>query len=232
MANFDSIRTSHLGPIAYLCKERTSPPELLGLWTLGNGVTTDLSRYGGTCNFNYTPTNTSEYGFPLATISGGGKSTTVNLGVSLNLSKDWSWEAYFRDASGRPLSDITIGDVRFVAGDRLNPDGSDNASMFVGGSRIACSGSWRNPKGTIHRAIQYTASDSTLRMYKNGSIQSSVVHALSGELTMFAYVFESASYSDGDTTWGIGNIRICQKALGTSTTFPTPAGLYTGLEPI
>lgn len=230
MTNFDAIRTSHLGVMEYLCKDRTPPPELLGLWTLEGGSTRDLSRYAGSCNISFQYTATEDYGFPLITTTIK-RSTTFVLGKSLDLSKDWSWEGYFRDPTPRPMSRLNLGPLQFDAG---NGDGYNYAYIFDSGTRLTYGGNWTSQANILHRAIQYTASDTTLRVFKNGAIQISAVCDLSDRsaISTFTYTYVGNPFGSDDNVFGIGNIRLVQKALGTSTTFPTPTGLYTGLEPI
>lgn len=223
---FDAITAGVVGVQGYMAMEPVKPVELLGLWTLGDGVYADHSRYSGYSQIPGTTEPTTAYGFPVLKCP---ISTTLNftLGKSLNLQQDWSFEYMRWEPAGRPYSYADLGVLCF-----FNDAYDDSYSRIkVNNSQITYFDGWRTPNSSTHNAVTYESSTHTIRCYKNGSLVHSYVYDTTGlsPATMISLVNASVGYSGSDTNYGRSNLRVVQKRLG-DMTYPTPTDLYTGFE--
>lgn len=225
--NFDNITAGNIGAISYLGREIVQPVELIGLWTLADGVYTDLSRYNGYSQIPNTTAPTTEYGFPVLKCPA---STTLSftLGKPLDLQQDWSFEYMRWEPTGRPSSFVNLGVFKFIN------DSYDNGWSYLYANNTAVGSrfeGWRFPGASIHNAVTYDSATHTIRCYANGSLIYTCVYDTTGldAATLVSLVNYGVGYAGSDTNYGRSNLRIIQKRLG-DTTYPTPTGLYTGFE--
>lgn len=209
MPNFDALRPAVVGPLSYLCKPQ-KPADLLGLWTF-QGNLDDLSRYG------HNLSSLSSYSF---TTAGYGQAITNAIGAfPCSVAGDFSFEWII---SGTPEYYGHQGLVVLNWDFRNQYDYGNNALYYyVVGT---------NTRTYIDNISPYTAMmhvalvrrSTTLYVFING-IKKTTISSASGTLGNISF---DCSYQN------LQNVRLIGKALGTTTSYPVPSGIYTGYEPL
>ena len=222
---FNAITTGTSAAVSYLGKDRKPPEELLGCWPLAGGSLLDVSRYNGVNNIatiNYTTTDS--YGFP--TITSNKTLYSFTLGKALRLSDDWSVDAHIKYVETRSEGDrLTVGGVVFRTshsdyGTVLNLS-YDTLSTYV--RPVSVTGLLR------HTALRYTSSDNYIRLYLDGEKVLELNANLSSAADCSTITYQGNGWGH---VQGMSNFRVVQKALGSSSSYPTPSSLYTGFEPL
>jgi len=220
MVSFDALRSSHVGAMSYLCKNIVKPVKLFGCWPLAGGSISDVSRYNGGNNLGTVQyTTTSDYGFPIIT---SGKTTySFNLGTSLALQNPWSVEAFIKFTESRSDGDaLSFGPVIIKS---CNTDWGTGMVLSVNETNV----NTLIPLTGLLKHVAVTYDSNSVRLYVNGSKLLEQTATLSSSASVVTYL----GVGWGNVQ-GMSNLRICQKLIGTSTTYPVPSGLYTGFEPL
>lgn len=213
MANFDALRSAIIGPLEYLCKPQP-PIQLLGCWPISNS-TKDVSRYGH-------PITTSLTYSSGGTITNGTKSDFQTNFQTLDLSDDWSLDFHFYKGHARACCVfLQIGNLYLG---QKNNEGVKKG-VWWGGTDLGGDFGYDLQDG--YQA--FCKSGNTLYIYTNGAKVASVSAA--------SFTGTSAGMTVGFHHYSsyyamIQNLRVIQKAIGTSTSYPVTTSLYTGFEPI
>lgn len=224
MPNFDALRAGNLGALSYICRPKLPPAELLFCCNFADGV--DLSRYGGSVVISGGSKDTTTYALPGIK---NGPTITMNLGKEFKRDEPWSID-FIMGKSGNQSTQLSI------AGLYLQSDASSYSpgGVWVDASRKINRGANENATGMIQWAFRYDGEK--VYYYCQGAING--VNGSGGVWTgtLSASSANSASITapstGGNGGYTIIAARIIQKAIGTSSTYPTTNALYTGYEEI
>lgn len=228
MANFDALRSAIIGPLEYICKP-SPPAELIGCWPLMTGG--DKSRYGGTV---YPPasataitTKSNGTTLPYTAIRvDANSSISYYLGQSLDMSQDWSLDYFDVRYTGDSYTHC-ITSIGSLTATTYEPGVSTNGIYFNSTRVCAMDNDFFVALPYFHFAMVYRSASKKLICFINGLTKS----AYQGSLDLSGASFVTAvSQQIGNKQYAIANLRVCQKAVGTTTTFPVPTSLYTGYE--
>lgn len=228
MSNFDALRSVIIGPLEYICKPEP-PDELVGCWPLMTGG--DKSRYGGTA---YPPasatTVTTNYNgttLPYEAIRiNANTSVTYYLGQSLDMAQDWSLDYFDVRYTGTSYTYCSTN-IGSVSATTYQPSLPTNGVYYNSTKICAMDNDFYINFPYFHFAMVYRASLKKLICFINGTTKS----AYQGSLDLSAAsTITTISQLVGNAQYAIANLRVCQKAVGTTTTFPVPTSLYTGYE--
>ena len=230
MITFDAIRSAHLAAITPLCKI-LPPPQLIGCWP--SMLQGDKSQYKGTVNPPTSATVVTSKSdstvLPYAAVRiDAGASVSYYLGKSLDMSQDWTLD-YFdvRYTSNNYCHIVTsLGSLTATT---YEPQVATNGIFFNSTRICAMDNDFFVSLPFFHFAMVYRASLKKLICFINGTTKSAYQGTLdlSGASTVNAVVQQVFNKQ-----YAIANLRVSQKAIGTTTTFPVPTTLYTGYEPI
>lgn len=205
MPNFDALRTSTLGALSYICRPKVKPAELLLLAPLQSDAL-DISRYNNT--ILWTSPLTYDTGYMTYTMCHSTGSMTAT--VDADLTQPFSWECFIFDNNAKAAI--------FQVGNLLIRGYSSGSGP---GFYVMKSGAGVQLYLTALTAAYHVAfcnTGSTIYAYVNGTKIGSTNTSGMGNATL--------SMQNG---W-FCNARFVKKALGTSTSYPVPATLYTGYE--
>lgn len=206
---FDAITAGNMGAIMTLAKPQP-PEELRGLWTM-QGNLNDLSRYGNNLSSLTTYSfNTAGFGQAITDASGA---------IPCSIDGDFTFE-WIRSATPEYYDNQGFTVLNWVFTNQY--DYGNNALYY----RVAGSTS----RTHVDRISSYAAMmhvalvrrSTTLYVYING-VKKTTISSATGTLRNIAF---DCAYQN------LQNVRLVSKALGTTTTFPVPNGLYTGFEPL
>lgn len=219
MANFDALRPATLGTLSYICKNHVVPAELTGLWQIGNGDYADKSRLnGGNFVGNTNFSTTSGFSFPMVTSSSTIKFSCA-FGNTLVTSQDWTLE-YYTYGYGGFTFEMTMGPLYLQI--RPASNGQDYYILTNSGTSLYTGFPVGNTQNSLGHFAYVYRSGSGLKIFRNGVVILTQTTTLSVNATTFSFAMSSGS--------GFSNLRVVQKALGTSTSYPVPTSLYTGYE--
>lgn len=206
MPNFDALRPAVVGPLSYLCKPQ-KPADLLGLWTF-QGNLDDLSRYG------HTLSSLSSYSF---TTAGYGQAITNATGAfPCSVSGDFSFEWIISAPPDGGHQGFVVLNWDFR--NAYNYGGNGLWYYSVGGGGGSYVGDITPYTAMMHVAL--VRRSTTLYVFING-IKKATIPSASGTL---------GNISFNCTSQNLQNVRLVGKALGTTTSYPVPSGIYTGYE--
>lgn len=216
MPNFDSLRTSTLGALSYLCKPQ-KPVALAGCWPLfGDGK--DVSRYGHPLGGSLTYSNVGDLTNALVMPN----DTSISFACNpIVMGGDWSIDVHFYKghANANPVS-IQLGDFIFV---EQNNDGV-TSGIFIGSTKID-NGPTRGTQSGYYGIVK---SGTTIYVYRTGSKIITINNVeISG--TANTLIVKMHQYTG---TNAIQNLRIAATAISTGATYPVQAAAYTGYEPL
>lgn len=222
MANFDALRSALIPPLAYICRPKVKPSELLACYPL-NGALTDISNYAcGDVYSSQSASFSSSY-TPQALVAGTA-ANTWNLYVhDLNLAQPWSFEMWLDGATSTSVAFGLQYNIRSYVGDYGKNQG---LAVWSGSSRLALATTMYASTVTPvweHHAFAYNGT--TLYYYYNGYCGMTLATSLSGTQGLCVVTENNTAY-----TKAISNARFVQKCLGTSTQYPVTSTPFTGYE--
>ena len=206
MVSFDALRTGDAGPIAFICRPKVKPAELLALFPF-NGDLNDLSDYGRTCSTSNA--SFSDAG-PL------GKCVAFTGSILHTQSSQWSID-FFANFTMANVQQMNFNCSVDSSGNGLWGGNSNHVWCAIGGGSAvdttAVTGSF------CHFAFTYNGS--TFSTYINGVRKSQKSVTLNAQ-TLITSV--------NKTTLQLSNLRVVGKCLTAGSTFPVPTNFYTGYE--
>ena len=218
MPNFDALRSSILGPLEYICRPKLPPAELCGCWPLGVNDMADKSRYGGAFLAGGTAAWDQNYSLPIMATSA--FPLTFSLGRGIDVSQDFAVEFMFHSSSPYAAIQMTFGDFTL----KIARDGGTNKLDFYAyfGTAYVNVGHLTDialnhvciyrKNGVLYAAANGTAKALTASWSATGSVNSATISSTSSVIQ------------------GACNVRFCRTGVGTSSSFPVPASLFTGYE--
>lgn len=222
MPNFDALRAANLGALAYICRPKVKPSELLACYPL-DGSRADISNYAcGDVYSSQSASFASSY-TPQALVAGTA-ANTWNLYVhDLNLAQPWSFEMWLDGATSTSVAFGLSYNIRAYSGGygkNIKFDvWSGSTSLYFNEAMYSSvvTPVWE------HHAFAYNGT--TLYYYYNGVCGMALNTALSGTQGLCVVTENNTTY-----TKAISNARFVQKCLGTSTQYPVTSTPFTGYE--